>query len=391
MHLFGRPHFRLSLLCLALGCSALAETAPRVQLARVPEAGIQPQAFVDERDTVHLVYLQGDPKASDVYYTRRPAGDRDFTKSLRINSLPGSALAVGTVRGARLAVGRNGRVHVIWNGSDQAAAKPGAGSPLLYARLNDAGDAFETQRDLMTSTTHLDGGGAVAADADGHVWVVWHAHRRTGPQDEIDRAVFVSDSRDDGKTFSVERQINPAETGVCGCCGLQAMASGRGILAVLYRSADAVGNRDTVLLLSTNFGSSFTARTLGRWHVSTCPMSTHALARAGRGLIGAWENEGQVYFGPIWPNSAELARQVTFSPGDAKNRKHPSLAVSRRPGGPQVVAWTEGTGWERGGSLAWMCLDAEGNSIGTGRQEGVPVWGSAAVVPEGDGSFTIFY
>jgi hypothetical protein len=48
---------------------------------------------------------------------------------LRVNSQQGSAIAAGAIRGAHLAVGRNGRVHVAWNGSSTGptarSAQPG--------------------------------------------------------------------------------------------------------------------------------------------------------------------------------------------------------------------------------------------------------------------------
>jgi len=37
-------------------------------------------------------------------------------------------------------------------------------TPMLYTRLNDAGTAFEAERDLITVARGLDGGGSVAAD-----------------------------------------------------------------------------------------------------------------------------------------------------------------------------------------------------------------------------------
>ncbi len=46
------------------------DSAPRIELLRVPEGGLQPQVAVDARGTVHLVYLKGDPAACDVFYTR---------------------------------------------------------------------------------------------------------------------------------------------------------------------------------------------------------------------------------------------------------------------------------------------------------------------------------
>ncbi len=370
--------------------SANAGSAPSVRLERVPEDGLQPQVLVDDAGTVHLVYLTGDPKDCDVMYCKRMAGQGSFSQPMRVNSKPGSAIAIGTVRGAQIALGRNNRVHVVWNGSDQASTKPSGGAPMLYSRINQAGDGFEPQRDLMTSTTHLDGGGSVAADSQGHVYAVWHGHKKSGPQEEIDRGVFVAFSTDEGKTFTPERQVNPAETGVCGCCGLKAFSDKAGELAILYRSANLMGNRDSMLLLSTNYGAFFNATVLGDWHVSTCPMSTHELGQGRAGLLGMWERQGQIYFG-----SLRSGRPGALDPrpaeGNTGNRKHPTFAFSRTSGDPLLIAWTEGTGWEKGGSMAWECLDAKGAQLASGKQEGVPVWSFVAAIAEPDGSFTILY
>ena len=371
-----------------LGHAAI--TTP-VALMRVPDSGVQPQALVDAEGTLHLVYLAGDPKACDVMYVRRPPGQTSFSSPLRVNTQPGSAIAIGTVRGAQLALGRNGRVQVAWNGSDRASTNPAGGTPMLYSRLNDAGDAFEPQRDLMTRTTHLDGGGSVAADAGGHVYVVWHGHKRLGPQDEIDRGVFVAYSSDDGKTFSAERQVNPTGTGVCGCCGLKAFADSHGSLAIIYRSATSSGNRDSMLLLSTNHGASFSSRLLGQWHVSTCPISTQALGQGRRAVLAMFEKEGQIYLASILPDRLASIASIVGPTANQGTRKHPSFAVGRTRAAPLLLAWTEGTGWEKGGALAWECLDAGGRVEAQGRVEGVPVWSFAAAVPEADGSFTLIY
>jgi hypothetical protein len=57
---------------------------------------------------LRLVYFTGEPQGGDIYNIRREAGKTEFTSPLRINSEPGSALAVGTIRGAHLAVGKTG-------------------------------------------------------------------------------------------------------------------------------------------------------------------------------------------------------------------------------------------------------------------------------------------
>jgi hypothetical protein len=379
----------------ALAFALLITTAlgggPEVKLLRVPDGGVQPQALVDATGTLHMVYLKGDSKACDVFYCSRLVGTADFTSPLRVNSVPGSAIAIGTVRGAQLALGRNGRIHVAWNGSGKGEADPGSGEPMLYTRMNDNRTGFEPQRNLMTSTIHLDGGGSVAADPDGTVYVVWHGHRKTGPQEEIDRAVFLARSMDDGKTFTPERAANPPETGVCACCGLKAYAGVKGSLAILYRSAGATGNRDSELLLSSNHGQTFSAQVLGRWHVSTCPMSTHALGLSATGFRAAWEREGQIYTALIPAIAAiEPVRQIEAG-GNAGKRKHPAIAALEPANSPVLLAWTEGTGWEQGGALAWECLDADSHQTASGRVEGIPVWSYAAAVAERSGAFTLIY
>jgi hypothetical protein len=60
--------------------------------------------------------------------------------------------------------------------------------------------------------------------------------------------------------------------------------------------------------------------------------------------------------------------------------------------GEMIVAWTEGTGWERGGALAWQVYDRAGKPTGErGRVDGgIPVWGLPAVVGT-DRGFTIIH
>src|SRR5262245_57335977 len=103
-------------------------------LLRVPEKGIQPQVVVDAKGVVHLLYFKGEPSGGDVYYVRSEDG-ATLKNPLRVNSQPGSAVATGNIRGAHLAVGKNGRVHVAWFGAQKAVPRgPGDATPMLYAR-----------------------------------------------------------------------------------------------------------------------------------------------------------------------------------------------------------------------------------------------------------------
>jgi hypothetical protein len=302
-------------------------------------------------------------------------------------------IVAGTVRGPHLAIGRNDRVHVAWMGS--GAAEPrvdGKLAPMLYARQSDAGDGFEPQRNVIAAHPGLDGGGSVAADRGGNVYVAWHAPADHAKKEgEEGRHVWVARSADDGRTFAPERRANAEATGVCACCGIRALAGADGRLFVLYRTASRTVNRDVHLLVSGDRGATFAVAAADPWKVGQCVMSTAAFAATpGGDVLAAWETRQQIHLGRV-PASGATSGAPTAAPGSGKNRKHPSLAVNAK--GQFVLAWTEGTGWQKGGSVAWQVFDAAGQPVegGSGRADGLPAWGVPAVVALPDGTFRVFY
>jgi hypothetical protein len=363
--------------------------AARVELLRTPDEGIQPQAAVDRNGVVHVVYYKGDPKAGDIFYTRWSPATRRFLPALQVNHKPGTALAIGTIRGAQLAVGKGDRVHVVWNGSDAAGPAQHVGAPLLYTRLNDAATEFEAERDLITYAAGLDGGSSVAADQEGNVYVTWHAREPNADEDgEAGRAVFVARSRDEGKSFEREHAALSPSPGVCACCGMRAFVDGTGVLYTLFRGASAMTNRDEILLVSRDHGTSFRVANRDRWITATCPMSSAAINSATGGALAAWETAGQVYYSRVEARSAQASPPIR--PPGKGDRKHPALAQNAQ--GEILLVWTEGTGWEKGGSVAWQLFDANGQALSErGRKDGVPVWSLATVFADKAGRFVIVY
>lgn len=352
-------------------------------MIRTPDGGVQPQAAVDESGVIHVVYLYGDPGAADIGYVRKEPHAANFSTPIRVNSESGSAVAVGTVRGARLALGRDGHVHVVWNGSSKAASKtPPNTFPMLYSRLTEKG--FEPERNLMQSTAGLDGGGAVAADAAGNVYVLWHGQRIVnGKSDsgEDKRRVYLAQSKDGGATFSPERPVSPASTGACGCCGMAALATRRGELFVMYRTAREIVHRDMELLVSNDRGQSFRAADLQPWEIGACPMSTSSLTEVNGRIVAAWETNKQVYFADV-TGAGTSAIVPIAAPGSGKDRKHPSIAANSE--GDTLVAWTDGTGWKRGGTLSWALFRKGPVEFSRPDVMTVPVWGMPAAVAVGN-------
>ena len=359
----------------------------KVELVRVPEGGLQPQALMDAEGTLHLIYFKGQPAAGNIFYVRLKAGESP-SAPLQVNSEPGSAIAIGTIRGAQLALGKGGRVHVAWNGSNQATPKgPKGQNPMLYTRLNDEGTAFEPQRNVIQQAYGLDGGGSVAADPQGNVYVAWHADAGAG--NEGGRRVWVTHSSDDGQTFVSESAAYSEPTGACGCCGMRALADSDGNVYLVYRSAREQVNRDMYLLRSTNQGKSFEGVMLGKWNIAQCPMSSESLAETPAAVYAGWETSGQVFLGRIDRKTGKVGKPIP-APGNGTGRKHPAVATSAD--GKTLLVWTEGTGWQKGGALAWQMFDATGKPLTEkGRIDGIPVWSFAATYASPTGQFVIVY
>jgi hypothetical protein len=349
-----------------------------VQLERVPEGGVQPQIATARDGTLHLIYLIGNPSAGNVRYVTKKAGAAEWSRPRTINSTPATAVAMGTIRGAQIAVGKDDSLHVVWNGPG-GKDRP---APLFYTRSLDRGATFDKQRDLQAGTQGLDGGASIAASAKGEVYIVWHGAPAGAAPGEINRRVFVLKSIDNGGSFSEPKIANADDPGVCACCSLKTFVNPSGELLTLYRAARSMAQRDITLMTSTDGGATFQHRNVGPWAISACPMSSASVIAEGTQTRAAWEAEGKVYTSLLDATSEALAVSEDKS-------RHPALAVNAH--GETLVTWSIGTGWEKGGQIAWVVLDPTGEpTTERGVKEGVPVWGFSAAYAEGE-KFVILY
>ena len=84
----------------------------------------------------------------------------------------------------------------------------------------------------------------------------------------------------------------------------------------------------------------------------------------------------------------EVSKPV--APAGSAKRKHPVAVANAK--GETLFAWTEGTGWAKGGAVAWQLYDKDGNATEEkGRADGVPVWSLVTAFARPDGSFVIVY
>jgi hypothetical protein len=234
--------------------------------------------------------------------------------------------------------------------------------------------------------------GSIGADKSGDVYVTWHGvgqseAKGTGREGEARRRVWLTKSPDDGKTFSDEAKAWAQETGACGCCGMKTFVNRKGDVFALYRSATESVHRDIYLLHSRDRGRTFQGMLLHQWNINACPMSSMDFAENRETLACAWETGGQVYWTRF---NGERTGDPTAATGEGKGRKHPRLAVNDK--GEVLLVWTEGTGWQKGGSLAYQLYDAAGRPTAETKQlPGIPTWSFAAAVPRADNGFAILY
>jgi hypothetical protein len=159
----------------------------------------------------------------------------------------------------------------------------------------------------------------------------------------------------------------------------------KGTLRELYRSATGNIHRDIYILTSQDHGRNFEGRKLHTWDINACPMTSMAFTEGAGKVEGAWETGGQVFF----ENLTEVNANPVSAPGEAKGHKHPRIAIS--PNGETLMAWTVGTSFTHGGSLAWQLYDSNGKAVGEkGAAAGVPDSSFGAVVAKRDG-FVVIY
>jgi len=325
---------RFCFLALALVlATGQAHAANRVQVISTPEKGQVPDAEVDREGIIHIAYVAG----KDAWYVNSSDEGKTFSMPLRINSDIGTVHPPNMFRGPDLAIGRNGRVHVIWYVSAYQRKLPQDQWGVFYSWLDAGKSEFVPNRNLNHKPSD---NYSLAADDKGNVAVVWMAGK-----------LVVSFSEDNGITF---KDLAVPIADPCECCGSRALFSGDSLLSIAYREK-ANNMRDMHLLRKERNSSTFTRQKISGtpWQVNGCPMTGVFLSDAKGGPLIAWETKGAVSF----------ARLQTADPISAPRE------VKAAPKGkwPVALAAADGTilvSWKSGNTVFWQLRDSSDKPIG---------------------------
>jgi hypothetical protein len=286
----------------ALSClTVVVLTAPlaaEVRSLTLPAGARVPDVAQDAGGVIHATYGTGLP--GDGCYIRSADGGKTFSTPVKLNQR-GGTVTTGMERGPKLALGKDGVIHVVW----LAYYKKGGGA--WYTRSTDGGKSFAPERALQEPDYGLDNA-TIVADGRGLVLVLW-----TGgfpgitrdPDSPTASPIILVRSTDDGATFSKNELLpsdHPASSHACGCCRLEARLAGDH-LYVGFRGGYK-NLRDPWILVGPKTGNAFRCVRISEDNWSTtCPMQgiPFSVSDKGRVLV-SWMSREQAYWS--WSDAA---------------------------------------------------------------------------------------
>lgn len=393
---------RMHAVTLCLGLSLAAGSAPaqsQVTATKAPQDGFRPRAVMDPSGVLHVVQASQTSRV-DLVYLRREPGAESFSEPVPVNTTPGIVAAFD------MAVGAQGRVHVLMRTNPKYSKlhmpedqKVGFFDLkyMLYARLNDAGDAFERERNLAGPTIGFEGVGTILANGKDRVLAFWHG-QLIPKFDEPSRQIYRALSTDGGKSFSEPEAVTSNVVGACQCCPLSGHWSLDGTIALAFRNStvndDDKHTKDSYVMLSKDLGRTFEGTLLDPWEMAGCPGSLGSVTTVRAGTFVAWRTRGVVQMARLTPEGTPLVARNPVFPRKQVNTRVPVLVSNHR--GEILFLWVEtgGPKAQGGGHIGWKVYDRDGQAVlsqGRVRQGVASRWGSPTAYAKPDGSFEILY
>ena len=397
-----------------IGGASIVSMAAPLQVSPSGHKAAAPDIAVAKNGDVVILWVDRSPNASaagnhdrhiaatDVYVAVSRSNESNFGAAVKVNAAAGAVWGQQVSR-PRIVATPNGTWHVSYAVNDLHPTLQKTALTTHYTRSTDGARSFEAARRLssltdqdMSGTIH--GGfvsaaafGTMAAAPDGSVHVLWidtrHMHH-----DSESGAMYTAVSRDDGRSFSVERNL--VNTGVCPCCQLMAVTNERSELILGSRKVLPGSIRPaTVMRLSSASEAKPEAISIGGapWQIAGCPLKPTAVAVAGDRVFAAVHNGGEEKPGVIFSVSKDNAAHFDF-----KGLVHPGAAISDAPsiasnGKTVLIAWHARANGPRHVFYRYYSLDGEPR----GDIQEIPTGDNAAQAPvlavRADGNYQIVW
>jgi len=287
---------------------------------------------------------------TDVYVAISKDGGNTFSTPTKVNTSSGAVWGQQLSR-PRIVGTPNGSWHVAYSAND---IHPKLNKTLLtthYTRSIDGGRSFESPKRLSSITDQdmsdvIHGGfasaaafGTMTSAPDGSVHVYWIDTRHMKP-DSDSGALYGSASRDDGKTFTTDKQL--IDTSVCPCCQLTAVANSKSEIIMGSRQVEKDSFRPATVMTLSRLGKVTNERQFiggAPWQINGCPLKPTVVAVHDSKIFAASHSGGEATPGVIFSVSNDGGK--SFKP---RGIVHPSAAVSDAPtitvnGSRVLLAW----------------------------------------------------
>lgn len=308
---------------------AKTENGVKSQTVRVsaPEVDAAEPAVATAPDGgVYFVWVEhGEKKQADVYIQKFSAEGKAVGEKVRVNPQAGQATAW---RGDQptIVVGADGAINIGWTARVASADKPA--NDIMFSVSRDGGKTFGAPVKVNDDTLPADKGmHSLAVDKSGKVYLVWlderylkanghhsnlspeftargfryekahdekkHTNQKPAQHGEANREVYISVSKDGGKTFSPNKKIaNEA----CPCCKTAVAAAPDGRVYIGWRQV-LEGDFRHIAVASSTDGENFTPTKIvsdDGWQIAGCPVSGASLAIGKNNALNVlWFSAGQ--------------------------------------------------------------------------------------------------
>ena len=299
-----------------------------VTAIRTPEGGLAPEVLLDKQGVLHMVY----GRDSDGYYVQSHDGGKTFTTPVKLNQRP-DIVTVGGERGPKIAIGKDGAIHVAWLGR---------GAGIWYTRSTNGGRTFQPERNMLDTETGTDEA-TIAADQDGNVFVLWLDGRLPGDsRNPGSTPIFMAVSKDNGATFSANQPLRyQPDKRACSCCRMEASIGNDGYLYVAFRTGYQ-NIRDFYLLKGRKTENNFrlVPVSVDNWELEACPMSGPSFAVEDNGqVLISWMSRYKVYWSISNSEAMNFAPRVA-TPQGGEGENHPVVLTNHK--GEVLLVWREG-------------------------------------------------
>jgi hypothetical protein len=336
--------------------------AARVSVIQTPNGGLPAEARMGSDGTIHLIYNSRTDLTP--YYVKSSDHGATFSSPIPVveqaSRKPGLEFAT-----AAMAVGKGGTIYAAMMTNNWKMKLAGVPEGFVFTTLQPGAKSFLPVRSLNGRPSE---GFSLAADDKGNVAAAWLADK-----------LFVNFSRDGGRTFSENAELNPAYN-PCNCCTTRAVYGADGSLAVLYRE-ETNDERDMWVVIVQKDGRQVRTRISSTlWKINACPMTYYSLVATVDGYVAAWPTKGEIYLARLDRLGKVLSPGEIKTPG--KTGMRTGLVALGAPDGEVLVAWKEQD------QLHWQAYGRNGRAEGSPGSAPSAGKGAAAVV---DGSRFILF